>query len=494
MSRKKSNPLQRSKASVASGTKLRLLPKVATGIQGLDEVTGGGLPRGRTTLICGGAGSGKTMLAMEFLVRGAQLYDEPGVFVSFEESAEDLVQNVASMGFDLKALARRKKFLIDHVRVVRDEISETGDFDLEGLFIRLGLAIDSIGAKRVVLDTLDALFAGFSNIGILRAELRRLFDWLKQRGVTAVITAERGDGALTRHGLEEYVSDCVILLDQRVVNQLTSRRLRIVKYRGTVHGTDEYPFLIKEHGISVVPITSIGLHHRASREVVSSGIPTLDKTLGAGGVYRSSTIMLSGTAGTGKSNIAGLFVAEAGRRGERSLYVALEESESEIVRNMKSIGIDLAPLVGRDLLRFHVSRPTTHGLEMHLASIRQVVVDYQPRVVVVDSITSLLSMGSLVEVTSMAIRLVDFLKMNDITLVMTALIDSGKQLETSQVNISSLVDTWLTLGNLLTDGARTRTLSVVKARGMGTSNQTHELVISKKGVEIKHAARSGKYS
>jgi circadian clock protein KaiC len=494
MSRKKSNPLWRSKASVASGTKLRPLPKAATGIQGLDEVTGGGLPEGRTTLICGSAGSGKTMLAMEFLVRGAQLYDEPGVFVSFEESAEDLVQNVASMGFDLMALARRKKLLIDHVHVEPSEIAEAGDFDLEGLFIRLGLAIDSIGARRVVLDTLDALFAGFSNRGILRAELRRLFEWLKERGVTAVITAERGDGALTRHGLEEYVSDCVILLDQRVVSQLTSRRLRIVKYRGTAHGTDEYPFLIKEQGISVVPITSIGLHHRASREVVSSGVPTLDKTLGAGGFYRSSTILLSGAAGTGKSNIAGHFVAEAGRRGERSLYIALEESQSEIVRNMKSIGINLAPLLARDIVRFHVSRPTTYGLEMHLAAIHRAIVDYQPRVVVVDSISSLLSMGPLAEVTSMTIRLVDFLKMNRITLLMTSLIDAGRQVETSQVNVSSLVDTWLMLGNLLQNGVRTRTLSVVKARGMGNSNQTHELLISKKGIEIKHDARSGKRS
>ncbi len=494
MSRKKSNLLRRSKASVANGTKLRPLPKVATGIQGLDEVTGGGLPKGRTTLVCGGAGSGKTMLAMEFLVRGVQLYDEPGVFVSFEESAEDLVQNVASMGFDLKALARRKKLVIDHVRVERSEIAETGDFDLEGLFIRLGVAIDSIAPRRVVLDTLDALFAGFSNIGILRAELRRLFEWLKQRGVTAVITAERGDGALTRHGLEEYVSDCVILLDHRVVNQLTSRRLRIVKYRGTVHGTNEYPFLIKDNGISVVPITSLGLHHRASSEVVSSGVPTLDKTLGAGGFYRSSTILVSGAAGTGKSNIAGHFVAEAGRRGERSLYIALEESQSEIVRNMKSIGINLASLVTRDILRFHVSRPTAHGLEMHLATIHEIVVGYQPRVVVIDSITSLLSMGSIAEVTSMAVRLVDFLKMKHVTLVMTALSDADKQVETSQVNISSLVDTWLMLANLLKDGVRRRTLSVVKARGMGNSNQTHELAISKDGVEIKYDASSGKYS
>lgn len=479
------------KGSTRRSAPSRLLPKALTGIQGLDEITGGGLPKGRTTLVCGSAGCGKTMFAMEFLIRGAQQYGEPGVFVSFEESAEDLAQNVASMGFDLKALAARRKLLIDHVRVVRSEIEETGNFDLEGLFIRVGLAIDSIGAKRVVLDTLEALFGGFSNTGILRAELRRLFEWLKQKGVTAIVTGERGDGTLTRHGLEEYVSDCVILLDHRVVNQLTARRLRIVKYRGSVHGTDEYPFLIREKGISVVPITSLRLDHTASSEVISSGVATLDQTLGAGGFYRTSTILLSGAAGTGKSSIAGHFVAESGRRGERSLYIALEESQSEIVRNMKSIGIRMAPLVAKDILRFHVSRPTAQGLEMHLASIHQIVIEYRPRVVVVDSITSLLSMGSTPEVTSMIVRLVDFIKMNGITLVMTALSDTGGRVET-HVNISSLVDMWLMLSNTEKNGVRARTLSVVKARGMGHSNQTHELVMSKKGVEIKHDAVSRK--
>jgi circadian clock protein KaiC len=480
------------KKSAPGSARPRFLAKAPTGIQGLDEITVGGLPKGRTTLVCGSAGCGKTMLAMEFLVRGAQQYGEPGVFVSFEESAEDLAQNVASMGFDLKALAARKKLLIDHVRVVRSEIEETGNFDLEGLFIRVGLAIDSIGAKRVVLDTLEALFGGFSNTAILRAEIRRLFEWLKEKGVTAVVTGERGDGTLTRHGLEEYVSDCVILLDHRVVNQLTARRLRIVKYRGSVHGTDEYPFLIREKGISVIPITSLRLDHTASGEVVSSGVPTLDQTLGAGGFYRTSTILLSGSAGTGKSSIAGHFVAESGRRGERSLYVALEESQSEIVRNMRSIGIHMAPLVAKDILRFHVSRPTAHGLELHLASIHQIVIEYRPRVVVVDSITSLLSMGSTPEVTSMIIRLVDFIKMNGITLVLTALNDAGGRVETSYVNISSLVDTWLMLGNVENNGVRARTLSVVKARGMGHSNQTHELVMSKSGIEIKYDAVSGK--
>jgi circadian clock protein KaiC len=494
MPRKKIPARNRPRGSAHGAKAKRLLPKAATGIQGLDEITGGGLPKGRTTLVCGGAGCGKTMFAMEFLVRGAQQYGEAGVFVSFEESADDLAQNVASLWFDLKELAARKKLVIDHIRVVRSEIEETGSYDLEGLFIRLGLAIDSIGAKRVVLDTLEALFGGFSNTAILRAELRRLFEWLKQRGVTAVVTGERGDGALTRYGLEEYISDCVILLDHRVVNQLTARRLRIVKYRGSVHGTDEYPFLIRANGISVVPITSIRLDHRASSEIVSSGVPTLDKALGAGGFYRSSTILLSGGAGTGKSSFAGHFVAEAGGRHERSLYIALEESESEIVRNMKSIGIRLAPLVASDMLRFHVSRPTAQGLEMHLATIHEIVVAYRPQVVVVDSITSLLSMGSIAEVTSMIVRLVDFLKMNGITAIMTALIPAGNETETTGVNVSSLVDTWLTLHNTEIKGVRARALSVVKARGMGHSNQLHEFVMSKKGVELKSEAWSRKYA
>ena len=490
----KARSRSRRRDSMQARSPVRLLPKAPTGIQGLDEITGGGLPRGRTTLVCGSAGCGKTMFAMEFLVRGAQQYGEAGVFVSFEESAEELAQNVASMGFDLKALIRRKKLLIDHIRVVRSEIEETGSFDLEGLFIRLGLAIDSIGAKRVVLDTLEALFGGFSNTAILRAELRRLFEWLKQRGVSAIITGERGDGTLTRHGLEEYVSDCVILLDHRVVNQLTARRLRIVKYRGTSHGADEYPFLIRAKGISVVPITSLSLEHNASSEVVRSGVPSLDRILGAGGFYRSSTILVSGAAGTGKSSIAGHFVAESGRHGDRSLYIALEESQSEIVRNMKSIGIQLAPLVAKKILRFHVSRPTAHGLEMHLASIHEIVVEYRPRVVVVDSITSLLSMGSTPEVTSMVVRLVDFLKMNRITLVMTALIDAGQNADTTGVNISSLVDMWLTLNNSEINGVRARVLSIIKARGMRHSTQTHEFVMSKKGVEIKDAASSGQHA
>jgi circadian clock protein KaiC len=460
------------------------IPKAATGIQGLDEITGGGLPKGRSTLVCGGAGCGKTMLAMEFLVRGAREFGEPGVFVSFEESAEDLARNVASMGFDLVSLAAQKKLLVDHIRVARDEIEETGEFDLEGLFIRLGLAIDAIGARRVALDTLEALFGGFSNTAILRTELRRLFDWLKQRGVTTIVTGERGDGGLTRQGLEEYVADCVILLDHRTVNQLTSRRMRIVKYRGTVHGTDEYPFLIAASGFSVIPITSLTLDHRASTEVVSTGMPSLDKILGAGGFYRSTTILISGPPGTGKSNIAGNFVAAAGRRGERSLYIALEESQSEIVRNMKSIGVDLEALLRKDQLRFHVTRPTAYGLEMHLASIHQVVFEYRPDVVVMDSISTLLSMGSPLEVTSVIVRLADFMKVNGVTVMLTALMELGGAAQSTSVGISSLIDAWVALSSRSDKGLRVRSLSVVKARGMAHSSRSHELVISNQGIEI----------
>jgi circadian clock protein KaiC len=348
MATKTNTARKRQGPAPASGR--RPLPKAATGVRGLDEITRGGLPRGRTTLLCGSAGCGKTVLAMEFLVRGAREFKEPGVFMSFEESADELARNVASMGFDVEGLVARKSLLIDHVRVVRSEVEESGTFDLEGLFIRLGLAIDTSGPTRGELHTLAAIFGGFTNDAILRAEFHRLFAWLKERGVTAIITGERGDGTLTRHGLEEYVSDCVILLDHRVVNQLTARRLRIVKYRGTLHGTDEYPFLIAANGVSVIPITSLNLDHPASREVVSTGIPTLDAVLGAGGYYRGSTILLSGGPGTGKSGMAGHFVAAAGQRNERTLYVALEESQSEIVRNLQSIGVRLKPLIAKGIL------------------------------------------------------------------------------------------------------------------------------------------------
>jgi circadian clock protein KaiC len=333
------------------------LPKAATGILGFDDVTLGGLPAQRPTLVCGGPGCGKTLFAMTVLVNGATMFDEPGVFMSFEEASEDLALNVQSLGYDLQSLMDAKKIVMDYVRVEKSEIEQSGDYDLDGLFIRLDHAIKSIGAKRVVLDTLEVLFAGLGNTDILRAELRRLFAWLKEQGVTAIITAERGEGSLTRYGLEEYISDCVILLDNRVEHQITTRRIRIVKYRGSAHGTNEYPFLIDDQGISVLPITSAGLAHSTNNDAVSTGIPGLDGMLGVGGFYRGSSVLISGTAGTGKTSIASSFVDAACRRGEKCLYFAFEESPAQIVRNMRSIGIDLEPWVDAGLLKFEAARP-----------------------------------------------------------------------------------------------------------------------------------------
>jgi len=464
------------------------LKKSPTGIEGLDEVTGGGLPTGRPTIVCGGPGCGKTMLGIEFLVRGATQFDEPGVFMAFEETPEDLAQNVASLGFDLQDLAARKKLFLDYVHVERIEIQETGEYDLEGLFIRLQHAIDSVGAKRVVLDTLEALFSGFSNQGILRAELRRLFRWLKDRNMTTVITAERGDGALTRYGLEEYVSDCVIVLDHRVAGQLSTRRLRIVKYRGSVHGTNEYPFLIDEHGISVLPITSFGLNYRASTQRISSGIPDLDDLLEGKGYYRGSTVLVSGTAGSGKTSIASHFAEAACRRQERALYLSFEESVAQLARNMRSIGVDLEPWVKKGLLQFHGIRPTEHGLEMHLARLHKMVDQFKPRVVVVDPITNLISGDGDREIQSMLMRLIDFLKANQITAVFTSLTASGKHAEQSEVGISSLIDTWIVLRELEENGERNRGLYVVKSRGMAHSNQVREFLLTDRGVRLVPAA------
>lgn len=470
-------------ASAGSERKRKLI-KAPTGIRGLDEITGGGFPRGRTTLICGSAGCGKTLFGMEFIVRGASEHGEPGAFVSFEETAEDLSENVASLGFDLEALAARNLLAIDHVHVDRSEIEETGEYDLEGLFVRLGYAIDSIGAKRVVLDTIEALFAALPNEGILRAELRRLFQWLKDRKVTAVITGERGDGALTRHGLEEYVSDCVILLDQRVHAQVTTRRLRVVKYRGSSHGTNEYPFLIQERGISVLPVTSLGLEHEASAERLSTGIPGVDHMLGGKGLYRGSSVLLSGTAGAGKSSLASHVAAAACRRGERCLYFAFEESCSQIVRNMRSIGVDLEPWVQNGQLRFHASRPTVFGLEMHLAIMHQQVEEFDPHVVVVDPITNLMSVGTLGEVGAMLTRLIDFLKGRATTAIFTSLTSGGDAPEQTEVGVSSLMDTWMLLRFLEENGERNRGLYVLKSRGMAHSNQVRELVMSDRGIEL----------
>jgi circadian clock protein KaiC len=465
----------------------RSLPKAPTGIQGLDEITEGGLPQGRPTLVCGSAGCGKTLLAMEFLVRGATLYDEPGVFMAFEESAEELTQNVRSLGFDLDELAAQNKLSIDFVRVERSEIEETGDYDLEGLFVRLGHAIDTIGAKRVVLDTIETLFGGLSNASILRAELRRLFRWLKNKGVTAIITGERGDKQLTRQGLEEYVSDCVILLDHRVIDQVSTRRLRVVKYRGTAHGTNEYPFLIDEDGITVLPITSLRLEHQASSERISSGVERLDEMLGGQGFYRGTTVLVSGTAGAGKSSLAAHFANAACARGERCLYFAFEESPSQIIRNMRSIGLDLARWVDRGLLQFHAIRSSIHGLEMHLSSFHKLLRQFEPNVIVVDPIGSLTQAGNSRDATAMLTRLIDFLKVQNVTAFLTSLTRGDEYLEGTDTEISSIVDTWLLLRDIELGGERNRAMYVLKSRGMAHSNQIREFLLTDRGIELVDA-------
>lgn len=476
----------KTKRDVGGGA-ARELPKCRTGIQGLDEITGGGLPRGRPTLVSGSAGCGKTLLAAEFLVRGATQFGEPGVFMSFEETEAELQANVASLGFDLASLVRRKQLLLEHVYLERSEILETGEYDLEGLFVRLNHAIDTVGAKRVVLDTLEALFAGLPNEAILRAELRRLFRWLKDKGVTAVITAERGRDQLTRHGLEEYVSDCVILLDHRVHDQIATRHLRVVKYRGALHGTNEFPFLIGNEGLSVLPITSAGLNHRVSNARLSTGIPRLDAMLSGHGFFRGSSILLTGTPGTGKTSVAACLAADAARRGDRVLYFSFEESPNQIVRNMCSIGLVLAPLVKQGGLRFHAARPTLCGLEMHLATMFKEIVSFKPAVVIVDPITSLLAAGTDYETKGMVTRLIDFLKSQQITSLFTSLTHGGHALQQSEIAMSSLMDAWLLLQDLEGNGERNRVLYVLKARGMAHSNQVREFLISDRGIDLVDA-------
>jgi circadian clock protein KaiC len=462
-----------------------VLEKSPTGIEGLDEITFGGFPRGRPTLVCGSAGSGKTMLATEFLVRGAAQFGEPGVFIAFEETAADLAKNARSLGFDLAALERQGKLIVDYVHVERAEIEATGAYDLEGLFLRIGFAADTVGARRVVLDTLEALFSALPDEFTVRAELRRLFRWLKDRGLTAVITAERGETSLTRYGLEEYVSDCVILLDHRVNEQLTTRRLRIVKYRGSKHGTNEYPFLISETGFEVLPITSIGLEHEAVDERVSTGIAALDEMLGGEGVYRGSSVLLSGTAGTGKSSVAATFVDAACRRRERAFYFSFEESSSQILRNMRSIGLDLKPWTEQGLLKLAVARPTAYGLESHLALIDKAVKAFEPSVVVVDPISSFLAIGNVSEAHAMLTRLVDLLKARRITAVFVSLTHPGQlSLDVTDTAVSSIIDTWLLLRELEQNGERNRALYVLKSRGTSHSNQVREFRLSSKGVEL----------
>jgi circadian clock protein KaiC len=468
----------------ASSVAMPALPKCPTGIEGLDEVTRGGLPRGRSTLVCGSPGCGKTLLAAEFLVRGATEYGEPGVLMAFEETADELAANVRSLGFDVKELIDQKMLAVDYVYVERSEIEETGEYDLEGLFVRLGYAIDSLQAKRVVLDTIEVLFAGLSNAGILRAEIRRLFRWLKEKGVTAVITGERGNASLTRHGLEEYVSDCVILLDHRVTEQVSTRRLRIVKYRGSAHGTNEFPFVIDNDGLSVIPITSVGLEHPVSDERVSTGIPALDAMVGGKGVFRGSSVLISGSAGTGKTSIAGFFAASACGRGERALMFSFEEAPSQIVRNLRSIGLDLDRWIKQDMLRICSTRPSRYGLETHLGLIHKQVRDFRPQVVIVDPISNFISVGTQSEAGTMLVRLIDFLKAENITSLFTHLTHGGVGLQQTDEGISSIIDTWLLLRDTETDGERQANLSILKSRGMAHSKSIRSFRLSDNGIEL----------
>jgi len=466
----------------------RELAKSLTGIRGLDEITRGGLPQGRPTLVCGGPGSGKTLLALTFLVNGATRFDEPGVLMTFEENAEEIASDVAALGFDLPRLVEARRLAIDYVRVERSEIEETGEYDLEGLFVRLEYAIRSVGAKRVVLDTIESLFAGLRDDGILRAELRRLFRWLKDKGVTAMITAERGDGLLTKQGLEEYVSDAVILLDHRVHDQVSTRRLRVVKYRGSHHGTNEYPFLINADGISVLPVSSLALRHHAPLERVSSGVVGLDGMLSGEGYYRGSTILVSGTAGTGKTSLAAHFLDAACRRGERCLCFLFEESPQQLLRNMRSIGVDLEPWVAGGLLQFHADRPSRYGLETHLVTMHQVVADFRPSVAVIDPVTNLMTVGTYTDVQAMLTRLIDYLKTESVTAMLTSLAPGPTDIERTETTISSLMDTWIVLANDGVNSHHRRALYVLKSRGMAHSNERREFALTDRGLDILDAA------
>jgi circadian clock protein KaiC len=467
-----------------SRSQLPVLKKARTGIDGLDEITLGGLPAGRPTLVCGSAGCGKTLFSLEFIIRGAMEFDEPGVFIAFEEKAEELAVNVSSLGFDLDDLQQQNKIKIDYVHIEKSEIEETGEYDLEGLFIRLGYAIDSIGAKRVVLDTIENLFAGLNNQAILRAELRRLFQWLKDKSVTAIITGERGENSLTRQGLEEYVSDCVILLDHRVINQISTRRLRVIKYRGSQHGTNEYPFLIDEDGISVLPVTSLQLDKAVSSGSLTSGIPSLDQMLSKRGFFKGSSVLVSGTAGTGKTSIAASFINASCKNNERCLFFAFEESPRQIIRNVSSIGIDLQKHIDAGLLQFYASRPTLYGLEMHLVAIHKAIKKYKPSVVVLDPITNLITVGSVSEVKAMLVRLIDFLQEEQITVMFTALSLNSIVNDQTDEGVSSLVDTWIQIKDIEFNGERNRGLYIMKSRGMKHSNQIREFVITDKGLDL----------
>jgi circadian clock protein KaiC len=460
------------------------IEKARSGIRGLDEITNGGLPRGRTTIICGGPGCGKTMVGMEFLVRGATEFGEPGVLLTFEETPEEMAANVASLGFNIKQLAEEKKLFLDYITVDPSEIQETGSYDLEGLFIRLQYAVDSVGAKRVLLDTVEALFSGFSNTGVLRAEFRRLFRWLKDRGLTTIVTAERGESSLTRQGLEEYVSDCVILLDHRITDQTSARRMRIVKYRGTKHGADEYPFLIDEEGISILPVTALQLQHEVSEERISSGVADLDEMLEGKGFFRGSTVLLSGTAGSGKTTLAASFAQAACERGERCLFIDFEESSHQVARNMKSVGLDLDRWKKEGLLLHEAWRPTQFGIETHLLRIHKLIDSFRPACMVIDPVSNLSSISTQKEVSSMLVRLIDMLKGKLTTAVLVSLTGGGEATEKTAEGISSLADTWILLRDVELNGERNRVLYVLKSRGMAHSNQLREFQMTNDGLQL----------
>jgi len=472
-------PQSRTSTRVSKHSNFSTLAKAATGVDGFDELTGGGLPQGRPTLVCGGPGCGKTLFALQFLVHGA-MHGEGGVFVTFEETEEDLLKNAASLGYDLPDLIERKRLTVEYVRVERSEIEETGEYDLEGLFIRLDDALRTTRARRIVLDTIESLFAGLTDAGVLRAELRRLFNWLKERGITAVITGERGTDTLTRQGLEEYVSDCVIFLDHRVNEQISTRRLRVVKYRGSSHGTNEYPFLIDRRGLAVLPVTSLQLIHRATSERVSTGLDWLDDMFGGRGYFRTSSVLLSGGAGTAKTTLAACFLDAACRRGERALCFQFEESPSQYARNMRSVGLNIDRWVKKGLLQIQAARPTLYGLEFHLATMHREVDEMKPAVVVVDPLSSFTG-GSFDEVNTMVMRLIDYLKGRNITALFTHLIPGSGASHEVEVGVSSLIDTWILLRNAPPGEQGGRHLSILKSRGMAHSSERRAFALTDDG-------------